>query len=319
MYQTFFKNLLAVTIILTLILSGCGKTTEIKDKEDLPEAAPSNSDSNEATETEDNDNTDNSDDSDGSFLNNLFGKDDINELKEVKWDKNIPNVFPEIKDGKCVLCKRIEVDESVWTLYYVDISEKDIEDYSNLLKKNGWEQVSSMEMGDISTYTYMKDEYAITATVAKDEDNGLIYGLFLEDRVDKKNIDDREEIEEDYQEEANDDTIVYDEQELPDDFPKGEIPMFEDGILTVASRILSEGQLMFMLDYMSEKDFNDISDDLIKAFNDQFASKLNVVEMGEMTMITGESENYGFSVILVKTDQEDYPTNVSYTVISNEP
>jgi len=325
-YRALFKNLVAITIILALLLSGCGKTVEIKDEEDVPEAAPSSSESNEDkdtkdTNTADDSNNDKKDDSNGdtgSFFDGIFGNKDVDNLEEIKWDKNIPDVFPENENGKCVVSNHIETDGSIWTLYYVDITEKDIEDYNDLLENNGWEQILSMEMGDVSNYTYAKDEYVISTVAGKDENNGLVYGLFFEEGLDKENIPDQDEMDEDYEEEPVDDTTVYEEQDLPDDFPKDEIPLFEDGILTASNIISTNDEIMFILDYISEKDFDDVSNEMIEVCKDRFGSNLNVVQMGEMTMISGESENYGFSILIGKTDQKDYPVNVSYSVMSSE-
>lgn len=322
MHKSVIKYLIAITIILALVLSGCGKTISITDKEDVPEeSASQNDDSNDKDEKVDKDDKDDDDDSDngGSLLGGFFEKDDKDDLKEVKWDKSIPNIFPEPKDGKCVVCQTMEdEDEGVWVLYYVDLSEKDIEDYYEDLEDDGWEQISSMDMGEISSYTFTKDEYAISTTMGIDEDEGIIFGLFLEEDAEHIGMDSTSDMDDDEMDEEPDEKRVYEEQEVPKDYPENEVPLFEDGSLVAATRIVSDGEIMFMLDYMSEDPFDEVKEEVLKLYVDKTSSNQSVTDMGEMMMITGETENYGYSIILGKTDDEYYPANVSITVMGED-
>ncbi len=304
-------------MLLVVVLTGCGKGNTIVDQEEVPLATPEMMNDASGKSDAENDVMDSGanrkvDGLDGNILGNSL--EDYSDAPELPWNDNIPDVFPVNKWGKCVVSQYIQEEIDLWNLYYVEMTMEDVEAYNTLLESEGWDLNDAVNG---LMYAYSKGNHQLNITVTEDEEGRLLYGMFLIENGMMTFDDDSGTGNDAHNGEAEDGLgyLVGQGQSILAGFPQDEIPIFKDAELIMVQEIpYEDDKSAYSLMYVSSTDFNTLKEAVVELYENQFGNQMAITDMGEFTILMGESDNYTYTVTLSKSNDETYPVDLQYLV-----
>ncbi len=223
----------------------------------------------------------------------------MEDMDEVVWSSDIPDVFEEFEDGYCIICDNFkESDSNIWMLTYIDVDLENVTDYNKKLEKNNWileDEVTGF------MYAYSKDEYETTVTIGNNEDGSIWYTLYLSHEVSN---------------DSGSDLNHMDSGDVPEGYP-GDVPVYESNtsIIIGASEINAGGQMVYSIEIGCDETTEEIVAVLYPYIEELNPNKATKIIMNGNGLLQGGTNDWYYTIRIEAVEYNGKATNILYQVI----